>query len=88
MQERRADLKVSANSEKCFGQILRELRKELGLTQEQLAEESGLHSTYIGQLERGQKSPSLRTIVILAEALQTKGSAMLLLVERRIASRK
>jgi DNA-binding XRE family transcriptional regulator len=82
------DPRTSGNAERCFGQILRELRKERGLTQEGLAEESGFHPTYIGQLERAQKSPSLRTIVTLATVLQTTGSAMLLLVERRIDSRK
>ena len=49
---------------------LRELRKQRGLSQETLAFESGYHPTYIGQLERGKKSPSLRTIVSIATVAQ------------------
>ena len=65
--------------ESLFGQALREFRSEAGLTQEELAFESGYHPTYIGQLERGQKNPSLKTILSLSSVLKTRGS---LLVER------
>jgi transcriptional regulator with XRE-family HTH domain len=60
---------------------LRDLRKERGLSQEDLAFESGYHSTYIGQLERGKKSPSLRTIVSLANALDVPPSELLRRIE-------
>ena len=45
-----------------FGVVLRKLRKRRGLTQEELAEEADLHRTYIGLLEVGRRSPSLRTL--------------------------
>ncbi|MCE5286072.1 MAG: helix-turn-helix domain-containing protein [Pelosinus sp.] len=45
-----------------FGQVLRKLRTAKGLSQEEFALNIGLHRTYISQLERGLKSPSLRTI--------------------------
>ena len=67
--------------EEYFGQALRERRRECDLTQEELAFESGYHPTYIGQLERGKKSPSLRTILKLAMVLQTRGSALIERVE-------
>ena len=67
--------------------ILRDIRKERGLSQETLAFESGYHPTYIGQLERGQKSPSLRTIMNLAGVLDTPGSEMLRRVEARFGKR-
>jgi transcriptional regulator with XRE-family HTH domain len=54
---------------------------ERGFTQEELAFKSGYHPTYIGQLERGTKSPSLRTIMSLAGALKTRGSELLIRVE-------
>ena len=69
-----------------FGLVLRDIRKERGLTQEALAFESGYHPTYIGQLERGQKSPSLRTIIVLAATLDTVGSEMLRRIEARMSA--
>ena len=53
-----------------FGARVRSRRHELGLTQEQLAERTGLHWTYIGQVERGQRNLSLRNILRLATGLQ------------------
>ena len=79
MQRRKGFPKKTA--EECFGQALRERRKENGFTQEELAHRSGYHSTYIGQLERGLKSPSLRAIVNLAAVLNTFGSDLLKRVE-------
>ena len=80
MQPRRKD-KVKNSAEAFFGQALRERRAEHGLTQEELAFKSGYHPTYIGQLERGAKSPSLRTIISLATVLDTPGSEMVRRVE-------
>jgi len=60
--------------EKFFGQVLQQLRKERGLSQEKLGFESGYHRTYISQLERGKKSPSLQTIFQLAKALKVEPS--------------
>jgi transcriptional regulator with XRE-family HTH domain len=54
-----------------LGRRIRTLRLRLGLTQEQLAEMSNLHHSYIGQVERGEKLPSLRTLKKLAEAMHT-----------------
>ncbi|WP_093689166.1 helix-turn-helix domain-containing protein [Sporolituus thermophilus] len=45
-----------------FGQVLKKLRTAKGISQEDFALNVGLHRTYISQLERGLKSPSLRTI--------------------------
>jgi transcriptional regulator with XRE-family HTH domain len=84
MQERRRQQSASVALGKTFGVILRDIRKERGLSQETLAFESGYHPTYIGQMERGKKSPSLRTIMNLAGALDTPGSEMLRRVEIRL----
>ena len=67
--------------EEAFGVALQDLRKARKLSQEQLGFESGYHRTYISQLERGHKSPSLRTIFQLAAALKTLPSEMVLSVE-------
>lgn len=53
-----------------FGKVIRHMRIEAGLSQEELGYRSNLHRTYISQLERGLKSPSLNAIEALAEALQ------------------
>lgn len=57
-----------------FGNVLQQLRKEKGFSQEELGLESGYHRTYISMLERGKKSPSLKTIFQLAETLDVKPS--------------
>ncbi|WP_329326444.1 helix-turn-helix transcriptional regulator [Streptomyces sp. NBC_01689] len=52
-----------------FGQNVRKLRVEAGLSQEQLADIARLHRTYIGSVERGERNISLVNIYRLAEAL-------------------
>jgi transcriptional regulator with XRE-family HTH domain len=50
-----------------FGRALRNLRKTANLTQEQLGFEAGLDRTYISVLERGERSPTLDTIVSICD---------------------
>ncbi|MEA2416836.1 MAG: hypothetical protein QOI58_3493 [Thermoanaerobaculia bacterium] len=52
-----------------FGTSLRETRKRRGLSQERLAELTGLSTNYVGEMERGLKAPGLPVIVRLARAL-------------------
>ncbi|HAN22073.1 MAG: hypothetical protein A2Y15_07620 [Clostridiales bacterium GWF2_36_10] len=54
---------------KIVGERLRLYRNRAGLSQEELAEKSGLHNTYIGQLERGEKNATLESIEKVAKAL-------------------
>lgn len=61
--------KAKKSVEQLLGDAIRTRREELGLSQEQLAFESGLHRTYISQLERGMKSPTIRVLFTLAKAL-------------------
>ena len=52
-----------------FGARVRERRHDLGLSQERLAERAGLHWTFVGQVERGQRNLTLHNIIKLANAL-------------------
>lgn len=52
-----------------FGARVRMLREQLGLSQESLAEKAGLHRTYIGSIERGERNVSLVNIGKIARAL-------------------
>lgn len=66
-------MKVNSGSiKKQFGKRLRVLREEKGWTQEELAEKAGMHFTYVGQIERGVRNPSLINLYKLARALGVK----------------
>ena len=52
-----------------FGNRVRKLRKERGWSQEAFADECGLHRTYIGAIERGERNVSLNNIHAIANAL-------------------
>lgn len=63
--------KRSNVSEK-VGKRIAELRKESGLTQEQLAVKINMNRTYVGYLEKGDRSPSIETANKIARALGVK----------------
>lgn len=67
-----------------FGQVLRVLRREAGLSQEQLALAAEIERNYVSLIERGINQPSIRIIFKLAAALGTPASQMLILVEEKI----
>ena len=52
-----------------FGARLREARVRRGMSQDELAADSGLHRAYIGGVERGERNPSLTSIARLADAV-------------------
>ena len=60
-----------------FGSNIARLRKEIGLSQEQLALESGLARSYMGGVERGQRNIALINICKLADALNIEPSELL-----------
>ncbi len=67
-----------------FGRVLRRLRNEAGLTQEELGFEADLRRTYISILELGQQQPTLTTILKLAKPLRTSAHEMVGLVEEEL----
>lgn len=60
-----------------FGLAVKKRRKELGMSQEVCADRAGLHRTYIGDIERGARNPSLESIARLAKALSIPLSDLL-----------
>jgi transcriptional regulator with XRE-family HTH domain len=52
-----------------LGRRLSELRERAGLTQESLADAAGLHWTYVGQVERGERNLSYKSLLKLARGL-------------------
>jgi transcriptional regulator with XRE-family HTH domain len=60
-----------------FSAVLRQLREERGLSQEQLAERADLNRSYLGEVERGHAIPSLITLSKLAGALEIRLSSFI-----------
>ena len=60
-----------------FGRKIRQQRQACGLSQEELAERCGLHRTYIGGIERGERNLALLNILKLAAALKVPPSQLM-----------
>lgn len=60
-----------------FGEVVREARKKSGLSQEELADLAGLHRTYIGMIERGEKNITMLNAEKIAVALGMKLSELM-----------
>lgn len=68
--------------EQAFSQVLRKVRKEKCVSQNNLALQCHLDRTYISLLERGLRQPSLRTILQIALALDVSPSNLIFQVEK------
>jgi transcriptional regulator with XRE-family HTH domain len=60
-----------------LGRALRELRVRRGLSQERLAQNSGMDRTYVGGIERGERNPAYANVRKLAAALEVPPSTLL-----------
>lgn len=60
-----------------FGQRIRQLRKSRGLSQENLAFSAGVHRTYVGMIERGEKNITLSNIRKMVDAFGISVSELL-----------
>jgi transcriptional regulator with XRE-family HTH domain len=67
-----------------FGQILRALRREAGLSQEQLALAAQIERNFVSLIERGINQPTIRVIFKLASALDIAPSMMITEVEKKL----
>ncbi len=66
-----------ATIQRSFGEAVRAIRTERAMSQEGLAARSGLHRTYIGGVERGERNVSLVNIDRIARALEVRPSELL-----------
>jgi transcriptional regulator with XRE-family HTH domain len=73
--------KASQRTTRILADNIRALRRARGISQEELAEISGLHRTYIGSVERGERNVTLSTLESLSVALGV--SVPELLTERK-----
>jgi transcriptional regulator with XRE-family HTH domain len=64
-----------------LGRAIRQLRRAAGISQEGLAERCGLHRTYVGGIERGERNVSFRNLLKIAKALDVRPSELLRLCE-------
>lgn len=67
-----------------FGKVLRRLRKQAGLSQEQLGLDADLMRNYISILELGQQQPTITTVFKLSVPLKRRPSEIIALVEDEI----
>ncbi|PKA72952.1 DNA-binding XRE family transcriptional regulator [Pseudomonas baetica] len=67
-----------------FGKVLRQKRKEAGLTQEQLAHEADVQRNYVSLIERGIHHPTIAVLFKLASALRCKPSDLVLNLEKML----
>lgn len=68
-------------NKKKFGIAIRQLRVQLELSQEELADKCGLHRTYIGSVERGERNIAIDNVIKLSSALDCRVSDIILLAE-------
>lgn len=66
---------------KQFGVLIRQLRTQAGVSQEEFADWCGLHRTYIGAIERGEKTVTIETALKLAKALNLSLSQLFAALE-------
>ena len=62
---------------RAVGQAIRHFRSEVGVSQEELGFRAGLHRTYVSDVERGRRNPTVVTLYSLAKTLGTTTSDLL-----------
>jgi transcriptional regulator with XRE-family HTH domain len=68
------------------GRVIRSFRESVGLSQEELAQRAGLHRTYVGSVERGERNITLVSLKRLTDVLGVAPSDVLASAERSMAS--
>lgn len=73
--------------DRTVGSVIEDLRTAQGLSQGQFAGRVGLNQSYISQLERGLKNPTLRALRQIAEAFGLQASDLVIRAEKRRVGR-
>jgi transcriptional regulator with XRE-family HTH domain len=66
-----------------FGRVVRQYRRNLNLTQKELATRTGWKPSFIGEVEAGKRNVTFHTILRLARAFDIEASALFELVDKR-----
>lgn len=66
-----------------FSEVVKQLREARKLSKAALAKKARLHQTYIGLLERGERSPNLDTAKAIADALEISLGKLIIAAERK-----
>jgi transcriptional regulator with XRE-family HTH domain len=82
MAKERKQVQPQSGPDKAFGEVLRETRKERGISQMDLYAVSGIDRTYISAVERGLQSPTIRMIARFAKHLKVRPSELVLRMEQ------
>ena len=71
-----------------LGNAIKDQRTALGISQEELAARAGLHRTYVSEVERGERNPSIASIEKLAQALEVSFTSLFERAGQRSGSRE
>jgi transcriptional regulator with XRE-family HTH domain len=82
MSRKQIDAPLQPNE--AFGKVVRSLRKEIGISQEKLGWRCGLDRTYISGIERGKRNPTIQSVWLIAEGLDTPPSVLIAKANERI----
>ncbi len=72
------------NINQALGRVLAKYRTIAKISQEELADRAGIHRTYVSQIERGLKSPTLSVLLKISISLNTTASSLIAEVEKNI----
>ena len=75
---------MSENIQMVFGHILRRLRMQRGLSQENLAYKSGLSRGFVASIELGKRKPTIVSLLRLARGLEMKPSQIIVELEKEL----
>ena len=67
-----------------FGKVLRTVRREVGLTQEQLALAADIDRTFVSLIERGERQPTVRVLFRLATALHVPAAQLIQMTDDKV----
>lgn len=74
--------------EEIYSILLKDVRKKKSISQEKLAEKTGLNRIFISLIETGKRNPTLTTICKISQGLDIKASELLKLYEEKVAEMK